>query len=86
MCLAVDDASIVYNEGDRGRLPIFTELGMTLGHYTRKCFQDVDNVRIIGSRAQTIQVLVLLHNTCYQEGGGGGRKEKKKQITESTNS
>ena len=52
LCLAVDDATIVYNEGERGRLPIFTELGMTVGHYTRKCFQDTDSVRITGSRAQ----------------------------------
>ena len=52
LCLAVDDATIVYNEGERGRLPIFTELGMTVGHYTRKCFQDIDNVLITGSRAR----------------------------------
>ena len=54
LCLAVDDATIVYNEGERGRLPIFTELGMAVGHFTRKCFQDMDNVRIAGSRAQAM--------------------------------
>ena len=52
MCLAVDDATIVYNEGERGRLPIFTEFSMTVGHYTRTCFPDTDNVGITGSRAQ----------------------------------
>ena len=52
LCLAVADATVVFNDGESGRLPIFTELGMTVGHFTAKCFLDIDNVRIAGARAQ----------------------------------
>ena len=52
LCLAVADATIVYNDGETGRLPIFTELGMIIGHHTTTCFRDIDKIRITGSRAQ----------------------------------
>ena len=51
LCLAVD-ATICYNEGECGRLPIFTELAMTEGYHTRKCFQNCDKGRIAGANAQ----------------------------------
>ena len=40
LSLAVADAKVAYNEGELGRLPIFERLGMSSGHYTKKCFRD----------------------------------------------
>ena len=51
LCLATADAT-VYNEGETGRLPIFSKLGMTVGHYTKKCFKELDGVRICAAQAQ----------------------------------
>lgn len=52
LCLAVDDATICYNEGECLRLPIFTELGMVVGLHTAKSFKIIDKRRIAGARAQ----------------------------------
>lgn len=52
LCLAVDDATICYNDGESGRLPIFTELGMVTGHHTTKCFLSLDKKRLSNARAQ----------------------------------
>ena len=36
LTLAVSDATIAFNSGERGRLPIFDKLGMQVGHYTMR--------------------------------------------------
>lgn len=52
LTLAVEDATIVYNEGEMGRLDIFRELGMPEGFYTVKCFKDIDKSRVTASFAK----------------------------------
>lgn len=50
--LAVEDSSIVYNDGESGRLSIFKELGMPEGYYTKLCFEELDRTRITASFIQ----------------------------------
>ena len=44
--LAVAESTIVYNDGETGRLPVFTAMGMPQGHYTKLCFRDLDHARV----------------------------------------
>ena len=44
--LAVDVATIVYNDGECGRFPVFEKLGMDVGRWTRLCFKDIDQNRV----------------------------------------
>ncbi|CAG5121444.1 unnamed protein product [Candidula unifasciata] len=46
LTLAVYDATVVFNDGERGRIPIFENLGMPSGLYTRLCFSELDRTRI----------------------------------------
>ena len=41
--MAVAESTIVYNDGETGRLPVFTAMGMPQGHYTKLCFRDLDH-------------------------------------------
>lgn len=54
LTLAVSDATIAYNDGEMGRLSIFTKLGMPQGYHTTKCFSELDRARIkaAGARLQ----------------------------------
>ncbi|XP_070185057.1 uncharacterized protein, partial [Littorina saxatilis] len=51
LAIAVADATVAYNDGELGRLSIFTKLGMPQGFYTIKCFQELDRQRIRGAGA-----------------------------------
>lgn len=46
--LAVADATIVYNDGERKRLDIFEALAIKPGHYATVCIQKLDSLRITG--------------------------------------
>ena len=50
--LAVDDATIVYNDGEFGRFPVFEKLGMDVGRWTRLCFKDIDQNRVRKAQIQ----------------------------------
>ena len=50
--LAVEDASIEYNDGESGKLSIFSELGMPQGYYTKLCFEELDQAHITASFVQ----------------------------------
>lgn len=50
--LAVADASIVYNDGELGRLDIFDTLGMEPGLWTKKCFVELDRKRVAAGQIQ----------------------------------
>jgi hypothetical protein len=50
--IAVDDATIVYNDGECGRFPIFMKLGMAVGKWTTQCFQDIDKARVTAAQIQ----------------------------------
>ena len=54
LCLAVADATIVYNDGELGRLNIFHTLGMEPGLRAQQCFAELDKkrLRVIGSQIQ----------------------------------
>ncbi|CAH8615686.1 unnamed protein product [Dicrocoelium dendriticum] len=51
LTLAVADAAVVFNDGERGRLPIFEKLGMSTGLYTRLCCNELDRTRIHAAAA-----------------------------------
>ena len=38
--------TIVYNDGECGRFPVFEKLGMDVGRWTRLCFKDIDQNRV----------------------------------------
>lgn len=44
--LAVADATIVYNEGERGRLRIFQVLGLNYGEHLQESFNLLDSSRV----------------------------------------
>ena len=44
--MAVAESTIVYNDGETGRLPVFTALGMPQGHFTKMCFRNFDRARV----------------------------------------
>lgn len=48
--LAVADATIVFNDGERKRLEIFGQLGIQAGYYTTNCFKDFDSGRLAKAR------------------------------------
>ena len=50
--LAVDDATIVYNDGEFGHFPVFEKLGMDVGRWTRLCFKDIDQNRVRQAQIQ----------------------------------
>ena len=57
LCLAVADATIVYNEGESGRLDIFTELGMEAGVWATQCFILLDKKRLAAAQIQAHDVM-----------------------------
>ena len=52
LCLAVADATIVYNDGECGRFGVFEKLGLEVGRWTRLCFQDIDRNRVAAAQIQ----------------------------------
>ena len=52
LCLAVADATIVFNGGECGRFPIFERLGMQVGHYCRTIFRELDGKRVEAAEQQ----------------------------------
>ena len=50
--LAVDATTIVYNDGECGRFPVFEKLGMDVGRWTRLCFKDIDQNRVRQAQIQ----------------------------------
>ncbi|KAK7089330.1 uncharacterized protein [Littorina saxatilis] len=52
LCIAVADATIVYNEGELGRLDIFSELGMEPGVWTTQCMTTLDRKRTVAGQIQ----------------------------------
>lgn len=55
LCLAVADATILYNDGNCGRLDIFRRLGMQVGHYTSLCFRELDRNRVEAAQIQATE-------------------------------
>ena len=60
------DAAIVYNEGETGRLPIFSNLGLSVGTFVKLGFVKIDRNE---SQKLTCTLLKLL-----------SPQEKKKQV------
>eukprot|EP00745_Piridium_sociabile_P040175 TRINITY_DN76679_c0_g1_i4.p1 TRINITY_DN76679_c0_g1~~TRINITY_DN76679_c0_g1_i4.p1 ORF type:complete len:102 (-),score=19.72 TRINITY_DN76679_c0_g1_i4:66-371(-) len=52
LCLAVADATIVFNDGELGRLDIFNSLGMEPGLWAKQCFAELDKKRVVGGQIQ----------------------------------
>ena len=46
LSLAVAEATIVYNDGELGRLDIFNALGIEPGVYTKQCLAQLDRKRV----------------------------------------
>lgn len=65
--LAVDDATIVYNDGECGRFPVFEKLGMEVGKWTKLCFQQLDRNRVRGVQIQALDVVKFARKTRTRE-------------------
>lgn len=57
LCLAVADATIVYNDGECGRLDIFPLLGMEAGTWTRQFLKKVDASRVSAGQIQASEAV-----------------------------
>ena len=52
---AVYDAAIVYNEGEMGRLRIFSSLGLLEGAFMKVAFHAIDQKRVRSAEKQVIE-------------------------------
>ena len=50
--LAVSDATIVYNDGELGRLDVFRKLGLSVGNFQKRGFKALDLRRIKSAEIQ----------------------------------
>ena len=50
--IAVDDASIVFNDGEMGRLDVFRNLNLSIGVHQVSGFQTLDKKRITAANIQ----------------------------------
>ena len=44
--IAVSDATIVYNDGEMGRIDVFRKLGLCVGSFQREAFRKLDVRRV----------------------------------------
>ena len=54
--IAVDDASIVYNDGEMGRVDIFKNLNLTVGRHQRITYLKIDRKRVRSANTQGMEV------------------------------
>ena len=50
--IAVADATIVYNEGESGRLDVFRELGLSVSTFQKLGFRELDLHRVKSAENQ----------------------------------
>ena len=75
LALAVADATVVYNDGESGRLDIFRQFGMQPGFHTTKCFLELDKQRIKSGEAKLDPEERQLRRLASQQEQAGHKKQ-----------
>ena len=81
LSVAVADATIVYNDGERGRISVFEKLGFDAGVWAKKCFEELDRTRIVAGQIEASEAMKFSRRKKSEKeaganhGGGGDGSE-----------